>query len=530
MACGRLAEPALVQCARVTLPETQFVPQQSRQLQAFACDAADVRHPGLGLVLRNPWEQCAATGVTLDLSEAADSWPIAFGVAYDRAPRTGAGRLGPDSVRCSFDMESWVPFGRAQRALAAGGPGHPALRCYCFQRSVAEGQSELCQSFAEEEAGRAGAVFLMCVLCALALALLEWLVKLTVGWVAPLSATDRDAAVVRHLLPGGAAAVVLGLVLTSASIPGALGGVLADTGMDWYRHVGEALALGLLLASLLPVAFFVRGVVRTRHRRVLATLYGYTHREKVAWFENMEFPLASRYSAMALTAGVAAVCAGAQPLCWWLGAGYMACSYWCDKWLLLRASRRAPHTDANVSLAVSRTLVWLTLLHALASCWALSYQPLFPSPDGVALAERTEQAWLADAWALYPFAERVGGFTSAAAQPNFIVFLLATAVLFVQKLLDLGVSSPAAAGILSAVVPCYMRLLRRIKFISLAGETTAEDWETALQVMQKYATITSYDYQRQRRYGGKPGQVVSDQSSTEDEASVADLSATSAST
>jgi len=535
---------ALVQCARLVVPERPATDMsvdaevKPQRFQVFACDANDVRHTGIagGLVLRNPWEQCAATAVEIQIGEPASrSWPIGFGVPYDRASRKGEGELGPKEQPCNFDMPNWVPFGRAQRALYRFRPDdvdlathsmHPALRCFCFQRSVAHGTSELCTEFKNEQASRVNLVFGTVVLVATSLVCLQIVAFRAVKWVAPVSATDRDAAVFRLLLPTCYLLVVLGIVLGSACLPGIVGGrggnsedfdkSIADTDMDWYIHVGEVFILGLLFALFVPAVLFVLGLIRTQQRQLLAVLVSYTHREKLLWYQNMEFPLSARYTLMALVAGVAALCSGPQPSAWWLGAAYMAVSYWCDKWLLLRASRRAPHTDAVVSLCVARFLVVYTLLKSLGSCWTLSYQPLFPSEDGShGVAAQTAKAVLAGDFAMYPLAERLAGFSSKAALPNFAVFLFALGVLVVQKFLDIGMSSPAAAGILSAIVPGYMRILRRIKAISTEGETTQEDWDDAIPIMQKYATITSYDYSRQRRYGGNPGAKYSD-SSTED--------------
>merc|ERR1719387_2080829 len=172
------------------------------------------------------------------------------------------------------------------------------------------------------------------------------------------------------------------------------------------------------------------------YRKQLMEKFAYTEREKLNWYTNPEFNLATRAATLAELLALVVIYSPAMPILWWIGIVTLFINYWSDKLILLRGARRVAHSDGALAVRVLRVVGLTITIHAMVAAWTFSEQILFPSP-GAAPVPELNPANGAAGYSEYIAARRANMFLTQAAAPAIVLFYISGAILAVQLLLSL---------------------------------------------------------------------------------------------
>merc|ERR1719387_2860562 len=162
------------------------------------------------------------------------------------------------------------------------------------------------------------------------------------------------------------------------------------------------------------LARVLRTFVMMFYRKQLMERFAYTECEKLDWYTNPEFNLATRAATLAELLSLVVIYSPAMPILWWIGIVTLFINYWSDKLILLRGARRVAHSDGALAVRVLRVVGLCITIHAMVAAWNFSEQILFPSPNAGPVPE-LNPANGADGYAEYIAARRKNMFTADAA-------------------------------------------------------------------------------------------------------------------
>merc|ERR1719188_2721420 len=129
-----------------------------------------------------------------------------------------------------------------------------------------------------------------------------------------------------------------------------LRGDYADAVRGWYGSVGAAILLNMLLngfSSNLNSMFFVALEGAKRRFRWWTKKLRH-HMELQDLFTNPDFEISIAYAKLLTTVFCCMIYSSGLPLLYIFAALDMFMTYWTDKWVLLRHSKRPPAYDASM--------------------------------------------------------------------------------------------------------------------------------------------------------------------------------------
>merc|ERR1719171_3030008 len=105
------------------------------------------------------------------------------------------------------------------------------------------------------------------------------------------------------------------------------------------------------------------------YRKRMMEKFAYTEREKLGWYTNPEFNLATRAATVAELLSLVVIYSPAMPILWWIGIVTLFINYWSDKLILLRGARRVAHSDGALAVRVLRVVGGAITIHAVCAAW-----------------------------------------------------------------------------------------------------------------------------------------------------------------
>jgi len=232
-----------------------------------------------------------------------------------------------------------------------------------------------------------------------------------------------------------------------------------------------------------------------------------TECEKLDWYINPEFNLATRAATLAELLALVVIYSPAMPILWWIGIITLFINYWSDKLTLLRGARRVAHSDGALTVRVLRVVMLSVIIHAVVAMWTFSEQILFPSPGAAPVPELNE-ALGAEGYAAYLAARQANMFQAEAAKPAMALFFISGSILAVQAILSLALMYPAFDKVLRKI-PCFKVLLDlREMGNEEGGGSTEQTYAEAIAEMVESGMPAYYDVRFQRRYGGRPTKEI----------------------
>jgi len=103
--------------------------------------------------------------------------------------------------------------------------------------------------------------------------------------------------------------------------------------------------------------------------------------EVISFYTNPPFDIAERYARALVTVFVTLTYSSGLPLVILFAIVHFLVTYWVDKLILLRGSRRPPAFDARMPLQASTILLYAGPLHLLVATWMYSHGCTFPSDE-----------------------------------------------------------------------------------------------------------------------------------------------------
>lgn len=166
-----------------------------------------------------------------------------------------------------------------------------------------------------------------------------------------------------------------------------LGGHFSDMGGGWYDSVGAAICLQILFTTFMPLLSVLCVWVQRLYRETM--FYLKTHQHDVnQLFTNNEFPISSRSGESMCIVWAALTYSSGMPLLLFFAVLHISVSYWVDKWLLLRCSKRPPKYDKAMAERIVSVMPIFALAHCLMGIWMLGH-PTFPSMTILPMKEET---------------------------------------------------------------------------------------------------------------------------------------------
>eukprot|EP00927_Polykrikos_kofoidii_P017680 TRINITY_DN18074_c0_g2_i2.p1 TRINITY_DN18074_c0_g2~~TRINITY_DN18074_c0_g2_i2.p1 ORF type:complete len:978 (-),score=164.34 TRINITY_DN18074_c0_g2_i2:85-3018(-) len=165
-------------------------------------------------------------------------------------------------------------------------------------------------------------------------------------------------------------------------------GDYADFERGWYTVVGGAIVTNMLLNTFTPSAASIGIVLYKRLKRWMLKNRVKTQDELLELFTNPPFDISSRYAAVLASVLVTLLFSSGLPILNNFGAVFCFVSFWTDKWVLLRGSRKPPIYDSTLAREAFRILLIAVPLHAGMGIGMLGHLCTFPSdPIGGSLGK-----------------------------------------------------------------------------------------------------------------------------------------------
>jgi hypothetical protein len=292
----------------------------------------------------------------------------------------------------------------------------------------------------------------------------------------PQSISQLQTAIVSKVFVAQFANTALVVLLVNATI---FGGVFDDFTDDWYQKVGVAILLTMLINVVSPhcvsvVRVWLRAMMRccckcrTKDQESLERLY-----------ENPDFTLAANCGQLLNTMFCTLIYSAGLPLLLPFATITVFLVYWCDKFVLLRGSKRTPAFDQSVVEMVVWWIVVVVLVHAGFAIWMYGMADIFPVEPSRFEVDMSD------------YGERVQDISvrclSKAGLPLFLLFLAALSVLLFRVVnFILGTTVGSILNILCAAAQGCTR----------GGQKDAADEYTFEQAVKEFGQQMLFSYHR----------------------------------
>jgi len=237
----------------------------------------------------------------------------------------------------------------------------------------------------------------------------------------PQSISKLQNAIVSKVFVAQFANTALVVLLVNATI---FGGVFDDFNSDWYQKVGVAILLTMLINVVSPHCVSVARVFLRAIMRCCCKCRAKDQESLELLYENPDFTLAANCGQLLNTLFCTLIYSSGLPLLVPFATITVFLVYWCDKFVLLRGSKRPPAFDQSVVEMVVSWIFVAILIHAGFAIWMYGMVDIFPvEPSDFDVDVSRYNPMVQD------ITERC---LSKAGLPLFLLFLLALVLLLLR--------------------------------------------------------------------------------------------------
>jgi hypothetical protein len=262
------------------------------------------------------------------------------------------------------------------------------LDCFCQTRGVekivsdAELRDNLCKDWLSEAAlavsWSAGASIITIIVNAVFRILVQWMVFSEKD----ISITASNASLMWKMFASQYmnTAIILFIINLHSSAISSFNGDYADFERGWYATVAGAMMTNMLLNTVTPSLIQLALDMVIRIQRCPICRKRKKHQaELLGIYENPPFIISARYAQLLTTVYCTLTYSPGLPLLNLFAAAFCFITYWADKWLLLRASKRTPIYDASLTKTASYIILLAIPLHCAVAIAMYSHACTFPS-------------------------------------------------------------------------------------------------------------------------------------------------------
>jgi hypothetical protein len=237
----------------------------------------------------------------------------------------------------------------------------------------------------------------------------------------PQSVSQLQNAIVSKVFVAQFANTALVVLLVNATI---FGGVFNDFSNDWYQKVGVAILLTMLINVVSPHCVSVARVFIRTLLRCCCKCRAKDQQSLDMLYENPDFTLAANCGQLLNTLFCTLIYSSGLPLLVPFATVTVFLVYWCDKFVLLRGSKRPPAFDQSVVDMVVWWIAIAILVHAGFAIWMYGMVEIFPVEPSAFHMDMSEYG---------PMVEDITTrCLSRAGLPLFLLFLLAVVILLLR--------------------------------------------------------------------------------------------------
>jgi len=156
-------------------------------------------------------------------------------------------------------------------------------------------------------------------------------------------------------------------------------GDYGDFERGWYTNVGGAVVTTMLLNVFTGSATLIGKLLFKKCCRFCLASFIKTQDELLELYTNPPFEISLRFAQLLMTAYCTLLYSSAMPILNLFAAAYCFLTYWTDKIVLLKGSKRPPTYDHKMVLHASTILVFAGFLHIVFAIGVYSHGCTFPS-------------------------------------------------------------------------------------------------------------------------------------------------------
>mmetsp|Transcript_115523 Transcript_115523/g.333733 ORF Transcript_115523/g.333733 Transcript_115523/m.333733 type:complete len:739 (-) Transcript_115523:521-2737(-) len=169
-------------------------------------------------------------------------------------------------------------------------------------------------------------------------------------------------------------------------------GEYKDSVRGWYTVVGAAILSNMLANAVTPAMTNAGQLIYAWFSRACCSSRQKHHARLLELYTNPEFDMAARFAQLLTTVYVTLAYSAGMPALYAFACLYMGFTFWADKILLLRCSKRPPAYDTQMPQGAAQLMLYAVPLHCVFAIWMYGQPCTFPSnPLGGDLAELAEQ-------------------------------------------------------------------------------------------------------------------------------------------
>jgi hypothetical protein len=180
-------------------------------------------------------------------------------------------------------------------------------------------------------------------------------------WSKPLSITKMHCSLMWKLFLLEFLNTAIVILLVNSKFGGDARGMLmvgsgdySDFEFAWYADVAASILLTMILAMFSPHCLNVLSGWLVKKMRMFKLKALHTTEQIKHLYTSPEFDLSVRYSAVLTVLFVSLMYASAIPVLMWTATLTFTLMYWCDKYVLLRASNIPPAHDCSIAKGVGK--------------------------------------------------------------------------------------------------------------------------------------------------------------------------------
>lgn len=381
--------------------------------------------------------------------------------------------------------------------------------CYCMTKgfNVLKGDSSLTEGVCEDWLKNTGFAFVVNIGASVVVVVLNTGFRMAVTAFAesekPLTISQLEESKMTKIFFSQFFNTALIIVIVNyhfATFGLDLGGYYDDTERGWYTVVGGTIVFNMMLnAVLLPAGNAANSVIK-RVKRCCKASKAKHQVELIDLYTNPKFDISARFAQLMMFVFVTLFFNAGMPFITPCACVYCLLTYWCDKYILLRGSRRPPIYDTELPTKATDFLLFSVPCHLVMAIIMYSHQCTFPSePLGGTLGSLAEQGVAAanDA-ANSTSVDSTGGYTldrlSRESTWVHTVLLAIYLALLVVKLLTVILGATVGEGFRFFATICCPARAPKIAPDKAGDERSLDQvhWEEAQPTLQTTQPPTSY--------------------------------------
>jgi len=210
-------------------------------------------------------------------------------------------------------------------------------------------------------------------------ALFRGIVFRMVLWERPLSVSSQNSSYMWKTFVSQFINTAIVICLINWRAFGIFQGDYDDFERGWFASVGGAMITTLLLNAFATCSINACYSLSFRILRYWRKSKMTHQAELLKLYTNPEFDLSTGYAQLLTTVFCTLVYSSGLPIVLYLASAYCLFTYWCDKWILLKGSKRPAKIDASLPKLVVRITILSVPMHCAIGILMYGNECIFPS-------------------------------------------------------------------------------------------------------------------------------------------------------